>query len=83
MPSAALAHLTLCATDRFCERAAWSYEDARTEVQRISGLVSFEPDMLEVYLDDVRLRLAPGQSVIPHGVDRELTPAEVSPAEQR
>jgi uncharacterized protein (DUF427 family) len=29
-------------------RAAWSYEDAWTEVRRISGLVSFEPDKVEV-----------------------------------
>jgi uncharacterized protein (DUF427 family) len=60
-------------------RAAWSYQDAWTEVRRISGLLSFEPDKVEVRLDGVRLRLAPGQSVIPHGVDRELTPDEIAP----
>jgi uncharacterized protein (DUF427 family) len=54
-------------------RAAWSYENAWTEVRRISGLVSFEPDKIEVYLDGARLRLEPGQSVIPHGIDRDLT----------
>ena len=54
-------------------RAAWSYQDAFTEVSRISGLVSFEPDKVEVCLDGTVLRLAPGQSVIPHGVDRALT----------
>jgi len=52
-------------------RAAWSYEDAWTEVRRISGLV-------EVHLDGARLRLEPGQAVIPHGIDRELTPDEIA-----
>jgi hypothetical protein len=42
------------------------------------GLVSFEPDKLEVHLDGTRLRLEPGQTVIPHGVDRELTPDEIA-----
>jgi uncharacterized protein (DUF427 family) len=54
-------------------KAAWSYEDAYTEVERISGLVSFEPDKIEVHLDGVRLQLEPGQTVVPHGVDRNLT----------
>jgi uncharacterized protein (DUF427 family) len=54
-------------------RAAWSYQEAWTEVERISGLVSFEPDKVEVYLDGTRLRLEPGQSVLPHGIDRDLT----------
>jgi hypothetical protein len=54
-------------------RSAWSYEDAWTEVQRISGLMSFEPDQVEVHLDGDRLRLEPGQSVVAHGVDRDLT----------
>jgi uncharacterized protein (DUF427 family) len=53
--------------------AAWSYEDAWPEAKRISGLVSFEPDEIEVHLDGVRLRLEPGQTVIPHGVDRNLS----------
>ncbi|GAA2263687.1 DUF427 domain-containing protein [Actinomadura luteofluorescens] len=54
-------------------KAAWSYEDAWTEVRRISGLVSFEPDKTEMELDGTRLRLEPGQTVLPHGVDRDLT----------
>jgi uncharacterized protein (DUF427 family) len=58
-------------------RAAWSYEDAFPEVGRICGLVSFEPDKVEVYLDGTRLSLEPGQSVIPHGPDRDLTPGEM------
>jgi uncharacterized protein (DUF427 family) len=59
-------------------RAAWSYEDAWTEVRRVSGLISFEPDKIEVYLDGRRLRLEPGQTVVPHGADRDLTTGEVA-----
>src|SRR5262252_2593840 len=33
-------------------QAAWSYPDAYPEVGRISNLVSFEPGMVSVYLDD-------------------------------
>jgi uncharacterized protein (DUF427 family) len=58
--------------------AAWSYEDAWTEVRRISGMVSFEPDQVEVKLDGRRLRLESGQSVISHGIDRDLTVEELS-----
>jgi uncharacterized protein (DUF427 family) len=63
-------------------RAAWSYEDAWTEVRRVSGLVSFEPDKVEVHLDGVRLRLEPGQTVVAHGIDRDLTLDEVAPGKQ-
>jgi uncharacterized protein (DUF427 family) len=63
-------------------RAGWSYEDAWPEVRRISGLISFEPDKVAVYLDGTRLRLEPGQTVIPHGVDRDLTTGEVNPGRQ-
>ncbi len=59
-------------------RAAWSYDEAWTEVARISGLVSFEPDKVAVHLDGTRLRLEPGQAVLPHGVDRNLTADELS-----
>jgi uncharacterized protein (DUF427 family) len=54
-------------------RAAWSYQNAWTEVARISGLVSFEPDKVAVHLDGVQLRLEPGQGVISHGIDRDLS----------
>jgi uncharacterized protein (DUF427 family) len=54
------------------QRAAWSYHHACPEVRRISGFVSFEPDKVSVHLDGSRLRLEPGQNVIPHGVDRHL-----------
>ncbi|NDU72105.1 DUF427 domain-containing protein [Actinomadura sp. DSM 109109] len=54
-------------------KAAWSYEDAWTEVRRISGMVSFEADKTDIELDGARLRLEPGQTVLPHGADRNLT----------
>jgi uncharacterized protein (DUF427 family) len=63
-------------------QAAWSYPDAYPEVGRISDLVSFEPDIVAVQLDGTQLRLAPGQAVIPHGPDRDLTIAEVLPRKQ-
>ena len=58
--------------------AAWSYLDAWPGVRRICGLVSFEQDKIEVHIDGNRLRLEPGQSVIPHGVDRDLTTDELA-----
>jgi uncharacterized protein (DUF427 family) len=56
--------------------AVWSYREAYPEVGRISGLVSFEPDVVSVQLDGKQLHLEPGQTVIPHGPDRDLTLAE-------
>ena len=61
-------------------QAAWSYPDAYPEVRRISSLVSFEPDIVAVHLDGAQLRLEPGQSVVPHGPDRNLDLAEVDRA---
>jgi uncharacterized protein (DUF427 family) len=60
------------------KRAAWSYLNAWREVKRVSNLVSFEPDKIDVYLDGKQLQLEPGQTVIPHGVDRGLDTDEVS-----
>jgi len=59
------------------KRAAWCYVDAWPEVGRVSNLVSFEPDKVDVYLDDTQLHLEPGQTVVSHGVDRGLDPAEI------
>jgi uncharacterized protein (DUF427 family) len=59
------------------KRAAWSYVNAWPEVARVSNLVSFEPDKIDVYLDGKHLRLEPGQTVISHGVDRGLDPDEI------
>jgi len=58
-------------------RAGWSYLRAWPEVARISNLVSFEPDEVTVLLDDRRLALEPGQTVLPHGLDRGLDPDEI------
>ncbi|MEV6905041.1 DUF427 domain-containing protein [Amycolatopsis sp. NPDC051372] len=58
-------------------RAAWSYESAWSGVQQVSGFVSFEPDKVQVHLDGVHLRLEPGQTVVAHGLDRDLTLDEV------
>jgi uncharacterized protein (DUF427 family) len=59
-------------------RAAWSYPDAYAGVVRISGMISFEPDLVEVGLDGNRMRLEPGQTVISHGPDRDLTTDEAA-----
>jgi uncharacterized protein (DUF427 family) len=73
-------HRTFCPYKGLCSYydigeallAAWSYREAYTEVGRINDLVSFEPDIVSVHLDGVQLHLAPGQTVIPHGPDRDL-----------
>jgi uncharacterized protein (DUF427 family) len=57
--------------------AAWSYPQAWPEVARVSDFVSFEPDKIDVYLDEKKLALEPGQTVTPHGIDRGLDPDEV------
>jgi hypothetical protein len=46
-------------------------------VSRVANLVSFEPDKVDVFLDGKKLALEPGQTVIPHGVDRGLDPDEI------
>ena len=58
-------------------KAAWSYPQAWTEVARVSNYVSFEADKVDVFLDGKKLALAPGQSVLPHGIDRGLDPDEI------
>ena len=58
-------------------RGAWSYLEAYTEVGRVEGLVSFEADKVDVFLDGRKLELEPGQGVSPHGVDRGLDTDEV------
>ncbi len=80
-------HQTFCPYKGICSYydigdarlAAWSYREAFSEVRRISDLVSFEPDIVSVELDGTRLHLEPGQTVIPHGPDRELTVDEAHP----
>ena len=59
------------------QKAAWSYTQAWPEVARVSNLISFEQDKIDVFLDNKRLLLEPGQSVMPHGIDRGLDPDEL------
>jgi uncharacterized protein (DUF427 family) len=56
--------------------AAWSYRAPFDDVAAIGDLVSFEPDRVEVTLDDARLVLEPGQTVVSHGIDRNLSIGE-------
>jgi uncharacterized protein (DUF427 family) len=53
--------------------AAWSYRAPFDDMAAIGDLVSFEPDKVEVTLDDERLELEPGQNVTPHGIDRNFS----------
>jgi uncharacterized protein (DUF427 family) len=77
-------HQTFCPYKGLCSYydiggarlAAWSYREAYSGVDRISGLVSFEPDIVSVQLGGIQLRLEPGQTVIPHGPDRDLDAGE-------
>jgi uncharacterized protein (DUF427 family) len=59
------------------KRAAWSYLRAWPEVARVSNFVSFEPDVIDVFLDDKKLSLEAGQGVKEHGIDRSLDPEEM------
>ena len=61
------------------KRAAWSYIHAWPEVARVTNLVSFEPDEIDVYLDAEQLHLEPGQAVTAHGIDRGLDPGRNPP----
>ena len=82
----AVDHQTFCPYKGLCSyynvgdvrQAAWSYREAYAEVGRISDYVSFEPDLVSVQIDGVPIHLEPGQTVIPHGPDRELSVAEAS-----
>jgi uncharacterized protein (DUF427 family) len=59
------------------EHAAWAYRAPIDDMAAIGDLVSFEPDRVEVTLDGERLELEPGQTVVSHGVDRNLGIDEV------
>jgi uncharacterized protein (DUF427 family) len=85
------AALTLVAGETFCpykglasyydignrKKAAWSYPKAWPEVARVSNFVSFEADVIDVYLDGKKLLPEPGQGVVAHGIDRGLDPDEL------
>jgi uncharacterized protein (DUF427 family) len=57
--------------------AAWSYRAPFEEVARIADLVSFYPTKVAVTIDDETLEEPPGQNVLPHGPDRNLTADEI------
>jgi uncharacterized protein (DUF427 family) len=58
-------------------QAAWSYRAPFAEVERIADLVSFYPEKVAITIDGQRLEAFPGQAVIAHGPDRNLTVDEV------
>jgi len=57
--------------------AAWSYRAPFEEVGRIADLVSFYPKKVTITIDGEKLEEPPGQNVIPHGADRNLSVDEV------
>ncbi|HEX8854088.1 MAG TPA: DUF427 domain-containing protein [Thermoleophilaceae bacterium] len=57
--------------------AAWSYRVPFEEMARIADLVSFEPDKVTITIDGEKLEPAAGQTVLPHGPDRNLSVDEV------
>ncbi len=54
-------------------QAAWSYRAPFDDMAAIGDLVSFEPDRVQVTLDGERLEIEPGQTVVSHGIDRNLS----------
>ncbi len=64
-------------------RAAWSYLDAWPEVRAVAGFISFEPGEVTVTLAGRQLRLEPGQRVLAHGIDRNLSLGEAPPGGRR
>ena len=57
--------------------AAWSYRAPFEEAERIAELVSFYPEKLAITIDGEELVPAPGQTVLPHGPDRNLSVDEI------
>jgi len=57
--------------------AAWSYRAPFEEVARIADLVSFYPEKVTVTIDGVKLEPVPGQDVVAHGPDRNLSVDEI------
>ena len=57
--------------------AAWSYRAPFEEVTRIVDLVSFYPEKVTVTLDGAKLEPVPGQDVVAHGPDRNLSVDEL------
>ena len=57
--------------------AAWSYRAPVGEVEPIAGFLSFYPEKLTIMIDGEKLEPVPGQSVLPHGPDRNLSIDEI------
>lgn len=57
--------------------AAWSYRAPFEEVACIADFASFYPRKVTITLDGKKLEEAPGQNVIAHGPDRNLSVDEV------
>jgi uncharacterized protein (DUF427 family) len=57
--------------------AAWSYRAPFQEMTRIADLVSFYPEKVTVTIDGEKLEPVPGQNVVAHGPDRNLSVDEV------
>jgi uncharacterized protein (DUF427 family) len=57
--------------------AAWSYRAPFEAMARIADLVSFEADKVAITIDGQKLEPVPGQTVIAHGPDRNLSVDEV------
>jgi uncharacterized protein (DUF427 family) len=78
-------HRTFCPYKGVCsywdvgeaKLAAWAYRKPIDTMPRIVGHVSFEPELVTVTIDGRRLEPQPGQGVISHGIDRNLTVDEV------
>ena len=57
--------------------AAWSYRAPFEDVQPIADLISFYPEKMTITIDGEKLEPAPGQTVLPHGPDRNLSVDEI------
>jgi hypothetical protein len=56
----------------------WAKISGRLEAMtRIGDLVSFEPDEVEITIDGRKLEPVPGQTVVEHGPDRNLSVDEI------
>ena len=62
--------------------AAWSYTNPYHEADRIAGWVSFEPNQVIVTIDSQQLHAEPGQHVVAHGADRDLSAEQSAPGAQ-
>jgi hypothetical protein len=57
--------------------AAWAFRAPFEEVARSADLVSFYPEKVTITIDGETLEPAPGQNVICHGPDRNLSVDEL------